>query len=166
MCVCTCVCVCVCVFSHVRFFMMPWTIACQVPLFMEFCKQEYWSEWPFPFPGDLSDPGIEPVSLASPVLTDGFFTIVPPFVVLFHGGGKEILFPCESLLIWILLLAIGLFPQCLLICIQWWILNWIKWNLAEHAVFRGTSDLYLSVMLQSELRMRNATSLTTLSWST
>ena len=36
-------------------------------------------EWlPFPTPLDLPDPGIEPVSLASPALTGGFFTIVPP----------------------------------------------------------------------------------------
>ena len=99
--VCVCVCVGVCGFSHVRFFMMPWTIACQVPLFMEFCKQEYWSEWLFPFPGELPNPGIEAVSPASPVLTGGFFTIAPAFLVPFHGGGKEILFPWESLLLWI-----------------------------------------------------------------
>ena len=36
----------------------------QVPLSMEFCKQEYWSGLPFPTPGDLPDPGIEPESLA------------------------------------------------------------------------------------------------------
>ena len=36
-------------------------------------------EWvPFPIPGDLPDPGIEPTCLASPALAGGFFTIVPP----------------------------------------------------------------------------------------
>ena len=42
----------------------PWTIAHQAPLSMEFSSQEYWSGLPFPFPGDLPDPGIEPVSPA------------------------------------------------------------------------------------------------------
>ena len=37
-------------------------IACQAPLSMEFSRQEYWSGLPFPSPGDLSDPGIEPGS--------------------------------------------------------------------------------------------------------
>ena len=36
-----------------------WTIACQIPLSMGFSRQEYWSRFPFPFPGDLPDPGIE-----------------------------------------------------------------------------------------------------------
>ena len=42
----------------------PWTIACQAPLMTEFSRQEYWSGLPFPFPGDLPDPGIEPESPA------------------------------------------------------------------------------------------------------
>ena len=40
----------------------PWTEACQAPLSMGFPRQEYWSGLPFPFPGGLSDPGMEPVS--------------------------------------------------------------------------------------------------------
>ena len=51
----------------------PWTIACQAPLSMKFSRQEYWSGLPSPFPGDLPNPGIEPVSL-SPALAGGFFT--------------------------------------------------------------------------------------------
>ena len=43
-------------------FVTPWTVACQAPLSLEFSRQEYWSRLPFPFPGDLPDPGIEPVS--------------------------------------------------------------------------------------------------------
>ena len=39
-----------------------------------FSRQEYWSGLPFPPPGDLPDPGIEPVSLASPALAGEFFT--------------------------------------------------------------------------------------------
>ena len=40
----------------------PWTVACQAPLSMGFSRQEYWL--PFPSPGDLPDPGIEPGSPA------------------------------------------------------------------------------------------------------
>ena len=43
-----------------RLFVTPWTVACQAPLSMEFSRQEYWSGVPFPSPGDLPDPGIEP----------------------------------------------------------------------------------------------------------
>ena len=38
-----------------------------------FSRQEYWSRLPFPFPGDLPDPGIKPTSLESPALAGGFF---------------------------------------------------------------------------------------------
>ena len=47
--------------SRVSLFMTSWTVAHQAPLFMEFSRQEYWSGFPFPPPGDLPDPGIEPV---------------------------------------------------------------------------------------------------------
>ena len=47
-------------------------------LCMGFPRQEYWRGLLFPSPGDLPDPGIEPVSLASPALADGFFTTEPP----------------------------------------------------------------------------------------
>ena len=40
--------------------MTPWTVAYQASLSMEFSRQEYWSGLPFPSPGDLPDPGIEP----------------------------------------------------------------------------------------------------------
>ena len=53
----------------------PWTIACQSPLSMGFPRQEYWSGLPFPPPGDLPHPGIEPASLA---LAGRFFTTEPP----------------------------------------------------------------------------------------
>ena len=50
--------------SRVWLFVTPWTIACQVASSMGFSKQEYWSGLPFPFPGDLTDPGIEPGATA------------------------------------------------------------------------------------------------------
>ena len=71
-------CPCVCMlnrFSRVRLFATPWTVACQAPLSVEFSRQEYWSGLSCPSPGNLPDPGIEPVSLTSPALAGGFFTI-------------------------------------------------------------------------------------------
>ena len=55
--------------------MNPWTVARQAPLSMGFQRQEYWSGLPFPSPGDLPDPGIEPTS---PALVGEFFTTEPP----------------------------------------------------------------------------------------
>ena len=48
----------------------PQTVAHQAPLTMGFSRQEYWHWWPFPSPGDLFHPGIEP---GSPVLAGRFF---------------------------------------------------------------------------------------------
>ena len=45
-----------------------WTVACKASLSMEFSRQEYWSVLPFPSPGDLPDPGIEPASPVAPAL--------------------------------------------------------------------------------------------------
>ena len=56
--------------SRVRLFATPWTVAYQAPLSMGFSKQECWSGLPFPSPGDLPDPGIEPGSSA--LLADAF----------------------------------------------------------------------------------------------
>ena len=53
----------------------PWTIACQAPLSVGFSRQEYWRGLPFSSPGDLPQPGIEPVFSA---LAGEFFTTEPP----------------------------------------------------------------------------------------
>ena len=53
---------------------IPWTAASQAPQYMGFPKQEYWSGLPFPSPGDLPDPEIEPTP---PALAGGFFTTEP-----------------------------------------------------------------------------------------
>ena len=58
--------------SSVLLLVTPWTVAHQVPLSVEFCRQEYWSGLPFSTPGNLPHPGIEPVS---PALAGGLFTI-------------------------------------------------------------------------------------------
>ena len=77
-------CVCVCArarahtlshFSHVRLFVTPCTVAHRAPLSMEFSRQEYWSGLPFPSPGDLPDPWIEP---GSPALQAGSLPSEPP----------------------------------------------------------------------------------------
>ena len=52
--------------------MIPWTAACQAPLSMEFSRQEYWNGLPWPFPGNLPDPGIE---LGSPELQGRLLTV-------------------------------------------------------------------------------------------
>ena len=69
---------CVCVFSCIWFFVTPWTVAHQAPLFMEFSRQEQQSGLPCPPLGDLPDPGVEPAFLMSPGLTGWFFTTAPP----------------------------------------------------------------------------------------
>ena len=61
-------------FSRVQLFMTLQTTVYQAPLSMGFSRQESWSGLPYPSPGDLSDPGIEPVSLTSPALAGRFFT--------------------------------------------------------------------------------------------
>ena len=55
-------------FNRVQLCATLWTIACQAPLSMGFPRQEYWSGLPWPPPGHLLDPGIEPASLMSPAL--------------------------------------------------------------------------------------------------
>ena len=60
--------------SCVQLFVTPKTVAHQAPLSMRFPRPEYWSELPFPLPGDLPNLGIEPVSLTSPALAGEFFT--------------------------------------------------------------------------------------------
>ena len=61
---------------------------------MGFPRQEYWTRLPFPSPGELPDPEIEPVS---PALASGFFTTEPPgnpmdegtWWGMVHGVAKE-----------------------------------------------------------------------------
>ena len=80
----TCVCSVAQLLSFVGLFVTLWTVEHQALLSREFSKQEYWNGLPFPTPGDLPDPGIEPASLASPALAGEFFTTVPPGKPLIH----------------------------------------------------------------------------------
>ena len=68
-----------CVLSRVQLFATPWTEAHQAFLPMEFSRPQYWSGFPFPPPGDLPDPGIQP---KSPALANRFFTTMPPGTLL------------------------------------------------------------------------------------
>ena len=68
-------CCCCWVLSCVRLFATPWTVAHQGSPSMGFSRPEYWRVLPFPPPGDLPHPGMEPTS---PALAGGFFTTEPP----------------------------------------------------------------------------------------
>ena len=88
------------VLSHVRLFETPWTVVRQAPLSMELSRQEYWSVWLFPPPGDLADPGTECVFPASqayslPLSHQGSpkCFVVFLFVIL---KGLSMAYPCFS----------------------------------------------------------------------
>ena len=61
--------------NRVQLFATSWTVAYQAPQSMEFSRQEYWSGLPFPSPGDLPNPGIEP---GSPALQADIVLSEPP----------------------------------------------------------------------------------------
>ena len=65
--------VCMRVQSCVTLFATLWPVARQAPVSMGFFRQEYWSGLPFPSPGNLPEPGIEPVS---PPLAGGFSRVL------------------------------------------------------------------------------------------
>ena len=65
--------------SCVQLFATPWTVAYQAPQSMEFSRKEYWSGSPFPSPGDLPKPGIEP---GSPALQADALPSEPPITCL------------------------------------------------------------------------------------
>ena len=74
--------------------MTPWTVACQAPLSMGFSRQEHWNGLPFPFPGDLPNPGIEPGSPAfqADSLLRGSFILFIYFFHLFLLVGGSLLY--------------------------------------------------------------------------
>ena len=81
-------------FSSVRLFETPWTVAHHAPLSMKFPRQESQSGLLFPPPGDLPNPGIEPLPLVSPALAGGFFTTAPREALkhLWHYINLQLLF--------------------------------------------------------------------------
>ena len=68
------ICMCTKVLQSCPTFCNPMDYSPQAPLSMGLSKQEYWSGLPCPPPGDIPDPGIEPLSQASPALAGRFFT--------------------------------------------------------------------------------------------
>ena len=79
--------------NRVQLFVTPWTVAHQAPLSVGSSRQEYWSGLPFPSPGDLPDPGIEP---RSPALQADALTSEPPgklstkeLLLLNCGAGED-----------------------------------------------------------------------------
>ena len=68
--------------------MIPRTVACQVPLSMEFSREEYWSGLSFPSPGDLLNPGIEP---GSPALQADSLLSEPPNQLYFNEKKNELI---------------------------------------------------------------------------
>ena len=88
-----------CFLNHVRLFATPWAIAHQAPLSLGFSRQENWSGWPCPPPGDLPSPGTGPRSPTSPSLAGRFFTVEPPGKFLYLTGtkmNKIWSFPCRT----------------------------------------------------------------------
>ena len=74
--------VCVCVYTHTHSLMSdsstPWTVACQVPLSMEFSRQEYWSGLLFPAPGIFPIQGLNPRLLCLLHWEVGLIPLAPP----------------------------------------------------------------------------------------
>ena len=83
--------------SHVRLFAAPWTIAYQASPPVGFSRQEYWRGLPFPSPGDLPDPGIEP---GSPTLQADTLPSEPPgkssLSPVIHKKFQNKLYQCHS----------------------------------------------------------------------
>ena len=73
-------------FSLVQFFATPWTVAYQASLSIGFSRQQCWSGLPFPSPGDLPDPGLEP---GSPALQADALPSEPP------GKPKQVYSQCK-----------------------------------------------------------------------
>ena len=77
-------------FSHVWLFVTPWTTAHQAPLSLGFSRQEYWNGLLFPPPGDLPNPGIEPMSRSmSWIGRWALLWLVPPVTPFYRPGHQD-----------------------------------------------------------------------------
>ena len=111
MCVCVCACAHARTLSHVQHFVIPWTVAHQVPLSVGFSWQQYWSGLPFLPPGDLPHSGIEPMFVISPALAIRFFstsTLGCHFLLqgIFQTQGLNLYLLCLLYCRWILYLCV------------------------------------------------------------
>ena len=128
-----CMCVLGC-FNHVWLSADPWTIAHQAPLSVGFSRQEYWSGWPCPPPGDLPNPGIELASLKSPALAGGFLFFFKPLVSLGN----------PFLPVWLSYYG----------CNKWWQTYWLKTTPIYHLIVwevRSLDIRVLAILLQEAL---------------
>ena len=82
--------------NRVRLFATPWTAAYQALPSMEFSRQEYWSGLPFPFPGDLPNPGIKP---GSPALQADALPSEPPGIIGHYKILKIVLYTIQLVLV-------------------------------------------------------------------
>ena len=74
--------------SHVRHFVTPWTVAYQAPQSLGFSRQEYRSGLPFPSPGDIPNPGMEP---GSPILQADALPSEPPGKLITNNNEQQLL---------------------------------------------------------------------------
>ena len=110
--------------SHVQLFETWWTVAYQAPLSMGFSRQEYWSGLPFPFPGGLPDPGIEP---RSPALEADILTSEPSGKPWWASVWDE----CNCAVVWTFFCIVFLWD---------WNENWpfpVLWPGVEFSKFAG-----------------------------
>ena len=84
--------------SRVQLFVTPWTVAYQASPSKGFSRQEYWSGLPFPSPGDLPDPGVEPRSALQantlPAEPPSFLFFNPAFIRKAPCGHDAFLIYC------------------------------------------------------------------------
>ena len=107
-------------FSRVQLSATQWTVSCQAPLSMGFCRQEYWSELPFSSPGDLPYSGIKLTSLMFPALAGRFFSISTTWEAPCHKLSHKLSqFPNPSHLFFLLLFSMH------------WMPNYAQWILFE-----------------------------------
>ena len=121
--------------SRVRHFATPWTVAHQAPPSMGFSRPEYWSGLPFPSPGDLPNPGIEPrsPSFQAEALTSGSPGKPHPLGWARNSRSKRALL---GLTIHIMKVTLRLFS----FKAEMWNLLVHKLNWSEVEIFSGTSQ--------------------------
>ena len=130
-------------FSRVQLFATPWTVACQVPLSIRFSRQEYWTGLPFPPPGDLPNPGIEPTSVTSTCIDRKIFY---PY---YHQGNQIAksdtgLFSVskqvkKGFLLWADLLEKHTYSSSIQLyrCRTWWAEDMFVWRERCHRLWAG-----------------------------
>ena len=145
----------------------PWTAAGQIPLSMEFSRQECWSGWPFPSPGDLPNPGTEPTY---PALQADSLSSEPPGKLpscraeVYEGNcwlvevrewswsqseWNEIIRSASGVGCWALFQ--GIFPiqgsKTHLLLLRWILYQWVTWETLRSGLtllhFRGTSFTWM-----------------------